>query len=328
MSDVKPALVTPGDPSGIGPEIALRAWVQGNKDIVIMGNTEHLSAVAHASGLEIEFLPFDEEVSKTDACCRVMEVDWPVYPQPGKPAAQNAPLIIDAIEQAVRQVKDGQFSAVVTNPISKSVLYEQGFTFPGHTEFLAALDGPDSFPVMMLANAELRVVPLTIHIPLSAVETAVTPELFTQTIHHLEAGLYRYFRCAAPRISIAGLNPHAGEDGHIGRFETDILSELIAATETQKAILSGPYSADSLFHKERRQDYDAVLCMYHDQALIPVKTIDFHHTVNVTLGLSFIRTSPDHGTAFERAAAYNSSPDSLISAIQMARTMAECAQNG
>ena len=328
MSDAKSVLITPGDPSGIGPEIALRAWTRGNKNIVLIGNLEHLSAVAKASGLDINFVSFDEGTSEKETYCRVIELDWPVYPQPGEPATQNAPVIISAIEQAVQLVKEGRFSAVVTNPISKSVLYQQGFTFPGHTEFLAALDGPHSFPVMMLANADLRAVPLTIHIPLSAVETAVTPELFTQTIYALEDGLHRYFECAAPRIAVTGLNPHAGEDGHIGRFEADILSGLITSTQTKNAVLSGPYSADSLFHTERRADYDAVLCMYHDQALIPVKTIDFHKTVNVTLGLGFIRTSPDHGTAFDRAAAYNSSPDSLISAIQMAQNMAECAQNG
>ena len=328
MRGVKPALITPGDPAGIGPEIALRAWDKGAKNIVLMGNIEHLTEVAKASGLDIDFTPFDESTSETESSCRVIELDWPVHPQPGTPTAQNAPVIISAIEQAVRMVKSDQFSAVVTNPISKSVLYEHGFEFPGHTEFLAALDGPNSFPVMMLANDELRAVPLTIHIPLSAVETTVTAELFTQTICELEAGLYRYFGCLGPRIAVAGLNPHAGEDGHIGRFETDILSKLMTSTQTQRAILSGPYSADSLFHAERRADYDAVLCMYHDQALIPVKTIDFHNTVNVTLGLDFIRTSPDHGTAFDRAKIFKSSPDSLISAIRMAQSMFECAQNG
>ena len=328
MSDGKPVLITPGDPAGIGPEIALRAWANGTKNIVLMGSIEHLSEVAKASGLNIDFIPFDKNTSETNSSCRVMELDWPVYPQPGTPAAQNAPVIISAIEQAVQRVKAGQFSAVVTNPISKSVLYEHGFEFPGHTEFLAALDGPNSFPVMMLANAELRAVPLTIHIPLSAVEAAITAELFTKTIYGLEAGLHRYFGCHKPRIAVAGLNPHAGEGGHIGRFEADTLPGLMASAQIQKASLSGPYSADSLFHADRRADYDAVLCMYHDQALIPVKTIDFHNTVNVTLGLDFIRTSPDHGTAFDRAAGYNSSPDSLISAIRMAQNMADCAQNG
>lgn len=327
MSGVKPVLITSGDPSGIGPEIALRAWSQGLKDIVLMGNIDHLSAVAQASGLTVPFTPFDANRPQTETRCRVIEVDWPVLPQPGKPDAKNAAVIISTIEQAVDLVKKGRFSGLVTNPIAKSVLYEHGFQFPGHTEFLGALDGPDSFPVMMLANDRLRTVPLTIHIPLSQVEAAVSAELFTRTIQGLEAGLSRYFSCRSPRIAIAGLNPHAGEDGHIGRFETDVLSALIEMTPTERAILSGPYSADSLFHENRRAEYDAVLCMYHDQALIPVKTVDFHNTVNITLGLEFIRTSPDHGTAFDRAAAYNSSADSLISAVRTAHRMAEAAQN-
>lgn len=328
MSDVKPVLITPGDPSGIGPEIALRAWSEGKKNIVLMGNIAHLSAVAEASGLTIKLVPYEVGAARKQAQCQVMALDWPVHPKPGLPAIENAPVIINAIEQAVKLLKDEQFSALVTNPIAKSVLYKSGFRFPGHTEFLAALDGTESFPVMMLANSALRAVPLTIHIPLSAVEQAITSELFERTIYALESSLYRYFGCSAPKIAIAGLNPHAGEDGHIGRFETDRLSGLISSTKTQKAVLSGPYAADSLFHADRRADYDAVVCMYHDQALIPVKTIDFHNTVNVTLGLNFIRTSPDHGTAFDRAASYNSSPASLISAIIMAHDMAECAQNG
>jgi len=328
MSAAKPVLITPGDPSGIGPEIALRAWSEGHRDIVLMGNIDHLSAVARASGLNITFKRFDGDTRPAESYCYVSEIDWPVLPEPGTPAAANAPVIISAIEQAVEQVKQGRFSALVTNPIAKSVLYQHGFEFPGHTEFLAALDGADSFPVMMLANADLRTVPLTIHIPLSEVEAAISAELFGRTIQGLEDGLHRYFGCPSPRIAIAGLNPHAGEDGHIGRFEADTLSGFIKEAPTQTALLSGPYSADSLFHDSRRADYDAVLCMYHDQALIPVKTVDFHNTVNVTLGLRFIRTSPDHGTAFDRAATYDSSPDSLISAINMAHSMAECAQNG
>ena len=327
MSGKNPILITPGDPSGIGPEITLRAWSEGAKDIVIMGHISHLCAVAKACGLKIDFRPFERDKPLRPDCCPVIELDWSVSPIPGQPSPQNAAVITGAIRQAVEQVNQGAFSAVVTNPIAKSVLYEHGFTFPGHTEFLASLDGPDSFPVMMLANAELRTVPLTIHLPLSDVEAAISAELFTQTLHRLEDGLYRYFGCLKPRIAITGLNPHAGEGGHMGRFESDILSPLIQSRPAKRAVLSGPYPADSLFHKDRREDYDAVICMYHDQALIPVKTISFHKTVNVTLGLSFIRTSPDHGTAFDRAANYNSSAESLVSAIQMARKMAATAQN-
>lgn len=327
MRHKKPVLITPGDPSGIGPEIALRAWAEGVRDIVLMGNIDHLSAVAEACGLRIDFIPFGTDALSSSESCPVLALDWPESPQAGHPSPQNAAVITSAIEQAVERVKQGDFAAVVTNPIAKSVLYEDGFKFPGHTEFLASLDGPDSFPVMMLANAKLRTVPLTIHIPLSDVETAISAELFSQTLHQLEDGLYRFFGCQTPRIAVTGLNPHAGEGGHMGRFETDILLPLIKESSVQRALLSGPHPADSLFHEDRRGGYDAVLCMYHDQALIPVKTIDFHNTVNVTLGLSFIRTSPDHGTAFDRAASYNSSADSLISAIHMAHEMAQAAQS-
>ena len=322
MNGIKPALITPGDPSGIGPEIALKAWSQGQKNIVLMGDIEHLSSVALATGLEIVFKTFDSNANLSAEKCSIWEVDWQVMPLVGQPDPRNAPTIIDSIKQATQQVKQGQFSAMVTNPIAKSVLYEDGFEFPGHTEFLASLDSPDSFPVMMLANSTLRVVPLTIHIPLSDVEKTITPELFKHTIEVLDNALRRYFNCPFPRIAISGLNPHAGESGHLGRFETDKLIPFMQVQEIDKTSLLGPFSADTLFHPGIQESYDVALCMYHDQALIPVKTIDFYKTVNITLGLSFIRTSPDHGTAFDRAARFNSQPDSIISAIYTAQQMA------
>ena len=322
MNDIKPVLITPGDPSGIGPEIALRAWSEGHRNIVLMGNIEHLSSVAFATGLDIAFTSFNSTTNLSAEKCSVWEIDWPIMPLVGQPDPRNAPTVVDSIEQAVKQVKQGQFSAIVTSPIAKSVLYEDGFEFPGHTEFLATLDSQDSFPVMMLANSALRVVPLTIHIPLSDVEKTITPNLFKRTIEVLDTDLRRYFNCPFPRIAIAGLNPHAGEDGHLGRFETDKLIPLIKIQEIEKTSLLGPFSADTLFHSEKQESYDVVLCMYHDQALIPVKTIDFFRTVNITLGLSFIRTSPDHGTAFDRAARFNSHPGSIISAINTAQQMA------
>ena len=326
MNGIKPAVITPGDPSGIGPEIALRAWSEGEKNVVLMGNIEHLSSVAGASGLDVNFTSFNPSKDVSDQTCSVWELDWQVVPIAGQPDPQNASVIINAIERAVKQVKQEQFSALVTNPIAKSVLYEYGFKFSGHTEFLAELDSPDSFPVMMLANHSLRVVPLTIHIPLSDVEGTITADLFKETIHVLEKALRQYFTCPFPRIAIAGLNPHAGEDGHMGRFETDTLIPLIQAQEITTASLLGPFAADSLFHAGKHAGYDVVLCMYHDQALIPVKTVDFYRTVNITLGLGFIRTSPDHGTAFDRAALFNSHPGSLISAIETAQKMAATKQ--
>ena len=327
MNDIEPVLITPGDPSGIGPEIALRAWSEGQKNIVLMGNIDHLSSVALASGLDVTFTSFDPLTHLSAKECNIWEIDWPVMPNAGQPDPKNASVIIDAIKQAVKQVKQGQFSSIVTNPIAKSVLYEDGFKFPGHTEFLAALDSPNSFPVMMLANPSLRTVPLTIHIPLADVERTITAKLFKQTIQVLDRALRQHLNCPFPRIAIAGLNPHAGENGHLGKFETETLIPLIKSQESERASLLGPFSADSLFHTEKHAGYDAILCMYHDQALIPVKTIDFYRTVNITLGLSFIRTSPDHGTAFDRAARFNSCPDSLISAIDTAQKMAVAKQN-
>ena len=326
MNGIKPALITPGDPSGIGPEIALKAWSEGQKNIVLMGDIQHLSSVALATGLDIAFTTFDPTANLSTEKCSVWAIEWQIMPLVGQPDPRNAPTIVDSIEQAVKQVKQGHFSSMVTNPIAKSVLYEHGFEFPGHTEFLAALDKPESFPVMMLANSALRVVPLTIHIPLSDVEKTITTALFKRTIKILDTALRQYFNCPFPRIAIAGLNPHAGEDGHLGRFETDKLIPLIQGQETEKASLLGPFSADTLFYSEKLDGYDVVLCMYHDQALIPVKTIDFYRTVNITLGLSFIRTSPDHGTAFDRATRFNSHPGSIISAINTAQQMAETKQ--
>ena len=326
MNGIKPALITPGDPSGIGPEIALKAWSEGQKNIVLTGDIEHLSTVARAAGLNITFTSFDPSVSLSAEKCNVWELDWQVTPCVGQPDPRNATTIVKSIKQAVKQVKQGQFSSIVTSPIAKSLLYENGFEFPGQTEFLAKLDSPESFPVMMIANSALRVVPLTIHIPLSDVEKTITTALFKRTIKILDTALRQYFNCPFPRIAIAGLNPHAGEDGHLGRFETDKLIPLIQVQDTKKTSLLGPFSADTLFYSEKLDGYDVVLCMYHDQALIPVKTIDFHRTVNITLGLSFIRTSPDHGTAFDRAARFNSNPGSIISAINTAQQMAEAKQ--
>ena len=326
MNGIKPALITPGDPSGIGPEIALKAWSEGQKNIVLMGDIEHLSSVALATGLDITFTSFDSAANLSAEKCSIWEIDWQIMPLVGQPDPRNTPTIVDSIEQAVKQVKQGQFSAIVTSPIAKSVLYKDGFEFPGHTEFLAMLDSPDSFPVMMLTNSALRVVPLTIHIPLSDVEKTITPTLFKRTIAVLDSALRQYFNCPFPRIAIAGLNPHAGEDGHLGRFETDKLIPLIQVQEIENTTLLGPFSSDSLFYSEKQDGYDVVLCMYHDQALIPVKTIDFYKTVNITLGLSFIRTSPDHGTAFDRATRFNSHPGSIISAIDTAQQMAVAKQ--
>lgn len=321
---LKPLILTPGDPAGIGSEISLRAWLAGSHNIVLQGDIGYFREIADKAKLAINFAEYDAQsfAGNRDTTCHVLHTTWPVPPKLGTPDAANAGQIITAIEQGVAGVKKGQFSALVTNPIAKDSLYQVGFAYPGHTEFLAHLDGHGKRPVMMLANAELRVIPLTVHIPLSEVESSIEDADLSETLLIIGDGLKRYFGLARPHIAVAGLNPHAGEAGYLGRFEVDKLAPFLADFTLEDVQISGPYSADSLFHKEARDTYDAVLCMYHDQALIPVKTVDFFNSVNVTLGLDFIRTSPDHGTAFDRAARLNARPDSLIAAIKLAENMA------
>lgn len=326
---MKPALITSGDPAGIGPEIALRAFTTGKKNIIIMGELTHLKMIADKAKIDISLSSVSSSDIKAgkanllaqDNICPVLEFSWAEPPVTGQPNPKNAKQIIASIEQAVGLVKQGYCSAVITNPIAKSVLYEDGFSFPGHTEFLAHLDGKKR-TVMMLANQALRVIPLTIHIPLSDVPRALNKDDFLANVRIIHTSLKEDFGIKSPRISVAGLNPHAGENGHIGTEDDALLKPFIAAGQALGITLSGPYPADTLFHQEAREHYDAVLCMYHDQALIPVKTLDFFASVNITLGLSFIRTSPDHGTAFDRAALFTARPDSLIAAIDAAENMA------
>ena len=217
-------------------------------------------------------------------------------------------------------------SAIVTCPIAKSVLYEAGFTYPGHTEYLGALSLSDTPPIMMLANSQLRVVPATIHIPLSKVANELSIEALIELFRHVSEALYQDFGIEKPQIAVCGLNPHAGEDGAMGSEEQTIISPAIEAFNQQyssRASLSGPHAADSLFHPEKRTSYDCVIGMYHDQVLIPVKTIDFHGSANITLGLDFVRSSPDHGTAFDIAGQNKAHPESLINAINIACDMAK-----
>jgi 4-hydroxythreonine-4-phosphate dehydrogenase len=235
---------------------------------------------------------------------------------------------ISAIEQAVRAVVAGEASAVVTAPIAKAVLYAAGFVHPGHTEFLAALagslvPGKRHHPVMMLASDLLRVVPVTIHVPLSDVPRALSKRLLYETINITWRSLKADFGIDEPRVAVAGLNPHAGEGGTIGREDIDLIAPAIEELRREGLSVTGPYSADTLFHAGARKNYDAAVCMYHDQALIPIKTLSFDTGVNITLGLPFVRTSPDHGTAFDIAAKGIASPESMITAIRMASELAD-----
>jgi 4-hydroxythreonine-4-phosphate dehydrogenase len=240
----------------------------------------------------------------------------------GQPDPANAPAVIGAIERAVALVKAGEAAAIVTLPIRKETLYDAGFRHPGHTEFLAELAG-GAIPVMMLVCPGLRVVPVTIHLALREALTRITTERIVAAGRISAAGLRRDFGVAAPRLAVAGLNPHAGEGGTLGREEIEVIAPAVAQLRAEGIAVSGPSPADTLFHERARSRYDAALCMYHDQALIPLKTIDFERGVNVTLGLPFVRTSPDHGTALDIAGRGIASPESLIAALKLAAEMAE-----
>jgi 4-hydroxythreonine-4-phosphate dehydrogenase len=247
----------------------------------------------------------------------------------GRPDQVAAPAIMQSIECAVRLVQDGTARAVVTNPISKSVLYGAGFPYPGHTEYLAALastGGTKVHPVMMLASPALKVVPVTIHVPLKDVPGVLTKDLILATIEITARDLGRYFGLKRPRLAVSGLNPHAGEGGGLGREEIEIIAPAIEAARATGFDVTGPHPADTMFHAEARATYDAAICMYHDQALVPFKTLAFEDGVNVTIGLPFLRTSPDHGTAFPLAGTGEASPRSLIEALRLAAAMAERAK--
>jgi len=248
---------------------------------------------------------------------------------PGRPDKAAAPAIQQSIERAVRLVQKGQARAVVTNPISKAMLYRGGFAFPGHTEYLASLAATDrSAPhsVMMLASGAFKVIPVTIHIPVREIPLALTKELVLATIETTARDLGRFFGIARPRLAVSGLNPHAGEEGSLGREEIDIIQPAVEAARRKDLDVAGPHPADTMFHGAARASYDAAICMYHDQALVPFKTLAFEQGVNITLGLPFTRTSPDHGTAFAIAGTGKASPRSLIEALRLADAMSRHAE--
>jgi len=241
---------------------------------------------------------------------------------PGKPDTADAKLVLRAIEAAVADVRAGRAAALITNPINKDALYRAGFHHPGHTEYLAELAASTKPAVMMLASADLRVVPVTIHLALRDAIAALTTEGIVHAGQVVDAALRRDFGVASPVLAVAGLNPHAGENGGLGREDIDIVAPAVAQLRAAGIEARGPLAADTMFHAAARKTYDAALCMYHDQALIPIKTLDFDGAVNVTLGLPFIRTSPDHGTAFDIAGKGVARPDSLIAALRLAASMA------
>jgi 4-hydroxythreonine-4-phosphate dehydrogenase len=334
--DSLPLALTCGDPSGIGPEIALRAWLTTHADdqapsFFIIADPRHLSALAAKLGWDVPIIETDP--ASTPALFRqglpVVPIGNSVAGDPGQPDLRDASITIGSIERCVEYVRAGQASAIVTNPISKEVLHRAGFSHPGHTEFLAELTlrhfHLERRPVMMLWSEELAVVPTTIHCPLADVPRLLTHRLLVETSRIVAQDLSQRFGIARPRLAFTGLNPHAGEGGDMGREEIDIIRPALAELAKDIAV-SGPHPADTLFHAAARKNYDAVIAMYHDQALIPIKTVAFDRAVNVTLGLPFVRTSPDHGTAFDIAGLGLANPTSLIAALQLAQRLAraEC----
>ncbi len=315
-----PIALSCGEPAGIGPEIAAKAWaaLKDSLPFLWIGDPAHLPAGTPYR--EVDAPAAAAEVAA--AALPVWRRDFAAPAQPGAPAAANAAGVVAAIAEGVRLVQAGACAALTTAPIHKKALQDgAGFAFPGHTEFLADLAGVKRV-VMMLAAPGLRVVPTTIHIPLAAVPAALTAELLEETIRITEAGLRRDFGLARPRLAVAGLNPHAGEGGAMGREEIELIAPLLDRLRALGFDLAGPLPADTMFHPAARARFDAAICMYHDQALIPIKTVDFAGGVNVTLGLPFVRTSPDHGTAFDIAGQGRADPTSLIAALRLARDMA------
>ena len=321
--------LTMGDSAGIGPEIALETWIRRREaavpPFVYLGGPDHIDTLAATLGLDVPVEPVSGPAEAVD----VFMDSFPVLPIAlsapvvcGKPDPSNGPATIEAIDRAVELAGSGEAAAVVTNPIGKAVLYRCGFRHPGHTEYLADLCGSVSPPAMMLVCDTLRVVPVTVHLPLAEAAKALTVDAIVHCGRTAAAGLARDFGIPSPRLAVAGLNPHAGESGHLGREEIEIVEPAIDILRRDGIQVQGPSPADTLFHDGARRDYDAALCMYHDQALIPIKTLDFFGGVNVTLGLPIVRTSPDHGTGYDIAGKGAARPDSLIAALRLAAAMA------
>jgi 4-hydroxythreonine-4-phosphate dehydrogenase len=319
-----PVALTLGDPAGVGAEIALRAWaaLRQGPAFFLIGDLGHMAALGARLGVPVR------PIGAPDAAAAAMAEGLPVLDHPlphpavpGRPDPRNAPAVVEIIARAVALARGGEALAVCTNPIAKALLKQgAGFAFPGHTEYLGHLCGAER-PVMMLAAPALRVVPVTVHLPLADVPGALTADLLEATLRTTRRGLVADFGIAAPRLAVAGLNPHAGESGTMGREEIEVIVPVLDRLRREGMTLLGPRSADTLFHPAARAGYDAAVCMYHDQALIPIKTIDFDGGVNVTLGLDIVRTSPDHGTAFDIAAELRANPSSLIAALRLAHDM-------
>jgi 4-hydroxythreonine-4-phosphate dehydrogenase len=331
MSARAPLVLTQGDPSGIGPEVALKAWAARRPDtrpFFVLGDPDLFERTARALSLAVPVARVSPaEVNAAFAHALPIMPIGAVRGVPGKPDPADAPVTIAAIEQGVALVHAGDAAALVTNPIAKEVLYGAGFKHPGHTEFLGELaerhHGGKVLPVMMLWSPALAVVPVTIHVSLSRAIAELTTDLIVETGRIVAHDMRAKFAISAPRLAVAGLNPHAGEGGAMGREDLDIVAPAIARLRAEGIDARGPLPPDTMFHAAARATYDAALCMYHDQALIPIKTLAFDSAVNLTLGLPFIRTSPDHGTAFDIAGKGVAHAASLIAALDLAALLAD-----
>jgi 4-hydroxythreonine-4-phosphate dehydrogenase len=323
----KPLALTSGEPAGIGPDIAIAAWLRRKEldlpPFYLLGDRAFFSERAKLLGWKVEFAdaaPEDTSAAFAKAL-PVVATGEIATARPAQPDETSASAALASIRHAVDHVRAGRAGAVVTNPIAKSVLYRAGFRHPGHTEFLAELaanGGRPPQPVMMLWSPELAVVPVTIHLPVREVPQRLTVELIAETGRIVAHDLRARFGIARPRLALAGLNPHAGEEGALGAEDAAVVAPAVERLRREGIDARGPLPADTMFHAAARRSYDAALAMYHDQALIPIKTLAFDHAVNVTLGLPFVRTSPDHGTAFDIAGTGRADPASLVAALRLA----------
>jgi 4-hydroxythreonine-4-phosphate dehydrogenase len=327
-----PLALTMGEPAGIGGELALMAWRElrsSGPAFVALDDPQRLERISRSLGMAVPIRVVDDMQAASrhfaDAL-PVLPITLTVEVAAGHPRAESAKQVIASIDRAVALARAGSVSGVVTNPIHKATLYGVGFKFPGHTEYLLELAGGKASghnAIMMLASEELRVVPVTVHLPLRRAIDTLSSELIVEAGMVTAKALRRDFGIDRPRLAVAGLNPHAGEEGALGGEEQSIVAPAIRQLQEKGIDASGPWPPDTMFHAQARARYDAALCLYHDQALIPLKTLDFFGGVNVTLGLPFVRTSPDHGTAFDIAGSGKANPQSLIAAIRLAARMAE-----
>lgn len=331
----KPLALTSGEPAGIGPDITLAAWLRRREldlpPFYLLGDRASIAERAKVLGLAVELAEVgaDEAAAAFRHALPVVATGKLATARPGVPDDSSAPAALASIRQAVADVTSGKAAAVVTNPIAKNVLYRSGFRHPGHTEFLAELAsaaGRAPQPVMMLWSPALAVVPVTIHVSLREALAQLSTNLIVSTARIVIADMTARFGIAAPRLAISGLNPHAGEDGTLGMEDVEIVTPAVEILRSEGINARGPLPADTMFHDAARKTYDCAICMYHDQALIPIKTVAFADAVNVTLGLPFVRTSPDHGTAFDIAGSGRANPSSLIAALRLAARMAATAK--